>query len=520
MTTPTRSPSTFVSTAIPYVNARPHVGFAYELVMADAIARHRRQRGDDVCFSSGTDENSLKNVRAAEAEGIGTRALVDRNAATFRSLREHLDLSFDEFLRTSADPRHAPAVEMLWRACRQAGDIYRRQYRGLYCVGCEQFYTEDELDSGRCPEHGTEPELVEEENDFFRLSRHQAELERLLESGELRVTPEAFRNETLAFVRSGLQDFSISRSHTRARGWGIGVPDDPSQVVYVWFDALGNYVSGLGYAEGSPSFDRYWTHASRRIHVLGKGVTRFHAVYWPAILLSAGLALPTDIVVHGYLTVDGQKIGKSAGNAVDPVAIAGEHGIDPLRWFFCRHVRHGRDGDFSEARLEAVYRSELADGIGNLLQRTVGMVERYFGGRVPAPSVLGDEEQALVDLAEATPTRIDAALEEFRVDEASGAAWALVDAANLYAARRAPWVLARRSDDPEAGAQLSTTLWCLVESLRLAAIHLSPFIPSTAAAIRERLGLPEPAESNARWGGTAPGVHVIAGAPLFPKRAT
>ncbi len=514
MTTP--SPSRhYVTTAIPYVNARPHIGFAMELVMADVIARYRRLRGDDVRALTGTDENALKNVQAAEQAGIDTATFVQAQAAAFEALREPLNLSFDDFIRTSAQRRHARGVTKLWQACAARGDIDKRAYRGLYCVGCEQFYAPADLVDGRCPEHDSEPELVEEDNYFFRLSRYEAQILALLESGRLRIVPEGYRNEILAFVRGGLADLSISRSRARARGWGIGVPDDPSQVMYVWFDALGNYVTALDYADEGDDYVRYWVDSDARVHVIGKGITRFHAVYWPAILLSAGLPLPTTLVVHGYLTVDGRKIGKSLGNAIDPEDIVARHGTDPVRYFLCRHVRFGRDGDFHEARLVTATHAELADQLGNLLRRTVSMIARYTDGGVPAPT----DDGPFAALAVQIRDDYERAFADYRIDDAVRTAWTIVDAANRHAVERAPWKLAKR-DDPAARAALRTTLYELAEALRLAAVYLAPFLPYTAAQIRHQLGLspaPEPWDAATRWGGVPVGATVTVGEPLFAK---
>jgi methionyl-tRNA synthetase len=508
------NPPYYVTSAIPYVNARPHVGFAMELVLADVLARHHRQRGRDVRYLTGSDENSLKNVQAAEAEGIATPALVERNAEAYRALRSILDLSWDDFIRTSADARHREGVERLWRACAEAGDVYKRPYRGLYCVGCEQFWAEAELRDGNCPEHGVPPERVEEENWFFRLSRHAPRILAAIESNELVIAPSHYRNEILAFVRAGLQDFSISRSARRARGWGIPVPGDPGQVMYVWFDALGNYVTALDDALR----ERFWAGEGERVHVLGKGITRFHAVYWPAILASAGLAWPTAIAVHGYLTVEGRKIGKSLGNAIEPEAIVAEHGVDAVRWFLCRHVRFGRDGDFVAARLRAAHDAELADQLGNLLHRTVAMIERWCEGRVPAPV---DGARPLPALADEVRARVESAFAEFRVDDALGAAWSIVEAANAYVVEQAPWSLARRRDDPAAQQRLRTTLYDLAEALRLCAVHLVPFIPGAAAKVAAQLGL-DPSRASpwpeaTAWGGLPPGTRVQPGPPIFPK---
>lgn len=344
----------YVSTTIPYVNGEPHIGHALEFVLADVLSRHR----EPVYFQSGTDENSLKNVLAAEAAGVPTPAYVETQSRQFAQLATALGLELTDFIRTSTDPRHQPVVEAIWRACADAGDIYQADYEGLYCVGCEQFYAEVELRDGRCPEHGTPPERVSEANYFFRLTRYREQLIERVSTGRLAIEPISKRNEVLAFLSRLTEDLSISRSATRARGWGIPVPGDPSQVIYVWFDALVNYLS----APGAPQ----WASFDSITHIVGKGVSRFHAVYWPAILLSAGQRLPDRIWVHGYVTVDGQKIGKSLGNAIHPGAIVDRLGPDPFRYFFLRHVGCTRDGDFSLARYDEVYEQELVNQLGNL----------------------------------------------------------------------------------------------------------------------------------------------------------
>ena len=313
-------------------------------------------------------------------------SLVSRNAAAFAALREPLALSFDDFIRTSDQARHRPGVEKLWQACAASGDLYLKHYEGRYCVGCEQFCQPAELPGGRCPEHGTEPETVAEENWFFRLSRYAGQLHDLVSSGRLRIEPAARRNEVLGFIAGGLEDFSASRSTARARGWGIPVPGDPGQVIYVWWDALGNYVTALGYGTGEAgNYRRWWTGADRRVHLVGKGVLRFHAVYWPAILLSAGEPLPTDILVHDYLTAGGRKISKSgpAGEAADPVALAARYGTDAVRWWLLREVPRLGDADFTAARLVARANDDLANDLGNLVSRAVALVHRYRQGKVP-----------------------------------------------------------------------------------------------------------------------------------------
>ncbi|MEV0130050.1 methionine--tRNA ligase [Dactylosporangium sp. NPDC050688] len=469
--------SFYVTTAIPYVNAAPHLGHALELVQADVLARHRRLRGQPVRFLTGTDENALKNVTAATAAGVAVTDFVAANADRFAALRPVLDLSFDDFIRTSRDPRHAAGVEALWRRTAEAGDFYRRDYEGRYCQGCEQFYEPAELAAGRCPEHGTEPETVTESNWFFRLSRYTGRLLTALESGEVRVEPPARRNEVLAFVRAGLRDISVSRPAARAGGWGIPVPGDPSQVVYVWWDALANYVTALGDGE---LYRQWWLDAAERVHVIGKGIVRFHAVYWPALLLSAGRPLPTTIFVHEYLTVDGAKLSKSAGNAVDPAALAGRFGTDALRWWLLREVAPLGDTDFTEERLSQRYHQDLANGIGNLVNRTIGLVHRHRDGRVP--------EAAGTDgaLGEA----VDRALAVFDLRAATGAIWAAVAAGNRQVEATRPWELAKReaAGDAAAGGELDAVLGGLVASCREIARELSPFLPSGAARLAAQLG--------------------------------
>lgn len=490
----------YITTAIPYVNSKPHLGFAMELVEADVMARHWRHRGDEVRFLTGTDDNSLKNAIAAEAEGIPTRELVDRNAEAFHDLRGPLQLSFDDFIRTSADPRHKVGVEKLWRATQDAGDLYRKHYEGLYCVGCEQFYAESELVDGLCPEHLTAPQLVSEENWFFKLSRYSDQLRELIESGELRIEPPSRRNEVLGFIKTGLQDFSISRSTERARGWGIEVPDDPDQVIYVWWDALGNYITALDYGTDGENYDEWWAKSDDRTHVIGKGIVRFHAVYWPAMLISAGQPLPKAIFVHDYLTVDGRKLSKSLGNAIDPVAIVDRFGVDALRWWLVREVPRVGDADFTVDRLISRYHEDLANGIGNLVNRTVSMIHKYRDGVVP-PLPAEIPPGPLMDSIASAPGAVDAALAQFDFRQATAAVWKIVDDANRYVVENAPWTLAKaeKAGDTEAATKLSDTLAVLVHAIRTVADELVPFLPDAAqrvgAQVHEsdgRLPAPQP----------------------------
>lgn len=496
--------SFYVTTAIPYVNSAPHIGFALEIVQADALARHHRRHGP-VRFLTGTDDNSLKNVKAAQAQGISTDELVGRNAALFEGLREALDLSFDDFIKTGSDPRHVPGVERLWRACEASGDLYKRHYEGRYCVGCEQFYSEADLVDGKCPEHGVEPSVVSEENWFFRLSGYTERLREIITSGELRITPESRRNEVLALLDQGLQDFSVSRSVARAHGWGVPVPGDPGQVMYVWFDALGNYISSLGYGDSSPEFGEWWESGDTRAHVIGKGIIRFHAVYWPAILLSAGVRLPSHLFVHDYITVDGRKIGKSLGNVIDPVAVASTYGTDALRWWLLREVPRVGDVDFTVARLVTRANEDLANGLGNLVNRVVSMVHRYRGGVVTAPDTLVDtEDRAFAGILDGLPEEIGAALSAFDFRGATGALVRAVDAANRFVDANAPWTLAKGEKGGSAvdGVRLDTVLALLVRACRVFGVELAPFAPGLAARIVEQCG---------------EGEKVGTPAPVFPR---
>jgi methionyl-tRNA synthetase len=482
----------YITTAIPYVNGDPHIGFALECVQADVLARHRRSRGEDVRFLSGTDDNSLKNVEAAEAAGLPVADFVNAKAERFAALRGPLALSYDDFIRTSVDPRHRIGVERLWRACAAAGDLYERDYEGLYCTGCEAFLSPGELVDGLCPEHGDAPEHVAERNWFFRLSRYEDDLLALIESHRLRIEPEHRRNEVVSFIRRGLADFSISRSRERARGWGILVPNDPRQVIYVWFDALGNYITALDFGSGGDRYDTWWEQADERVHVIGKGITRFHAVYWPAILLSAGEPLPTAIFVHDYLSVDGRKLSKSRGTSVDPVALAARYGTDALRWWFLRDVPRVGDTDFREERL-AARANELADDLGNLVNRTIALVGRFRPEGVP-PTAPPDDAAGLVAAIAGAHDAIDEALGSFDFRSAAGAVWRAVDEANRFVSATRPWELGKleRGDDSTVAGRLNAVLGVLLTACQAIAHELHPFLPDGATRIEHALEQGDP----------------------------
>ncbi len=359
----------YITNAIPYVNAKPHVGHALEFVQSDCLARYHKLLGDDVLLLCGSDDNAIKNVQAAEEAGIPVQEFVDKNSALFEQLAKRLNVEFDVFQKGSSKKHHASSQE-LWEACAKQGDIYKKEYSGLYCVGCELFYESNELnDKGECFEHpGKKLEIVKEENYFFKLSKYQKRIDELLENDELKIIPDFRKNEVLNFVKQGLTDISISRSNERAKNWGVPVPGDATQRMYVWFDALNIYRSGI-----EERNDREWWPAD--VHVIGKGITRFHAIYWPAFLLSAGVALPKSLFVHGYFTVNGQKMSKTIGNVIDPIELVDKYGADALRYYFLAEMPSTSDGDFSERRLKEVYNADLANGLGNLVARVAKLCE-------------------------------------------------------------------------------------------------------------------------------------------------
>jgi len=473
----------YITTTIPYVNAPPHIGFALELVQADVVARYHRLVGHTVRLQTGTDENAFKNVLSAQARGIAVQQLVDENSARFRALADALDVSLDHFQRTT-DPAHHRAVGAFF-ARLKADDVYAADYSGLYCTGCEDFYLETDAERGRCPEHGTALIEIAEHNWFFRLSAYQAQLHDLIASRRVRVVPEAREREVLSFIERGLADISISRDAARSAGWGVPYPGDSTQVVYVWIEALVNYLSGLGFPD-TRDVDRFWNRAAR-CHVIGKNVWKFHAVYWPALLLSAGLPVPDQIVAHGFLTSEGRKISKSSGDAPDPIEYVEQLGADAVRHFLLRHVRPFEDADFSRARLEAAYDADLSHGIGNLTSRLTALC---------ASANLSAVSPCLPPPA---PARYHEHLESFRFDLALSTLWDEIARLNRELGVARPWDDIRRGRVAEARA----TLEPFVARFQSVAYWLSPFLPRTAERVRCSLG----------------STPIRRSAPLFPPRA-
>jgi methionyl-tRNA synthetase len=474
----------YITTSIPYVNGDPHLGHALEFVQADVLARHRRLRGDDVRFLSGTDDNALKNVDAALTAGLPVVEFVAEKAQQFVDLAAPLQLSNDDFIRTSTDPRHRRGVERLWTACAEAGDLYQRDYEGLYCSGCEAFLLSGDLRDGLCPEHNEAPELIVERNWFFHLSRYQNALLDLIGNGWLRIEPEHRRNEVLAFIRSGVTDFSVSRARERAQGWGIPVPGDPTQVIYVWFDALANYITALDFGHDGTCYDDWWRESDVRQHVIGKGIIRFHAIYWPAILLSARQPLPTTISVHDYLTVEGQKLSKSLSTGIDPLEVIDRYGPDALRWWFLRDVPRAGDTDF-RSELISARANELADGLGNLINRTIALVSRHRAEGTRAQGGTVVEAASVLALCAELPSAIDEALAVFDLRRAATALWEVVSEANRFVSATQPWELAKvaRTGNDSAAAQLDAVLRVLLDACSCIAHELRPFLPVAAERI-------------------------------------
>lgn len=458
----------YITTAIPYVNAQPHVGFASELVLADFLARSNKRKGCEVRFQTGTDENALKNVEAAHAAGKSPQAWVDAKADEFRTVAESLQIDFDRFLRTT-ESAHASAVKAFWQTLRP-DDIYKAPYRALYCGGCEDFLFEKDLVEGVCPDHGKAPELVEESNYFFQLTSYQSAIEEWLTSGRVRILPEKRRNEILSFVRGGLRDISISRPASRAKGWGIPVPEDPSQVVYVWIDALVNYIAGVGYPD-STDFQGWWNPNVKKLHVIGRNVWKFHAIYWPALLLSAGLPLPDELVVHGFLTAEGRKISKSLGNAPSPDPLIARFGSDAVRYYLLRLGNPFDDGDFSERTFAVVYESDLVNGLGNLVSRILSL------------AIKSGIEQVNRDQPPSIDRKFEEACANCRPDEALAILWKRIATINRSIEESKPWELLRNGSLTEAAAIV--TPWLI--QLKTLASDLEPFLPGTAARITKTL---------------------------------
>ncbi len=500
-------PRFYLTTAIDYVNSRPHLGTAYEKITADVIARFKRLSGVDTHFVMGNDEHSQNVFRRARELGQDPLAYCDRMEQEFREVWGALDLSFDDFIRTT-QPRHKAAVETIVNRIAAAGDLYQADYEGWYCVGCEAFKQEKDLVEGLCPIHRTRPDWIRERNHFFKLSAYRDRLLAHFAEHPDFLQPEVRRNEILRLLEGGLDDISISRA---GQSWGIPLPTDPSSVVYVWFDALINYASAVGLGTDEALFERWWP---ADLHVIGKDITRFHCVIWPAMLMSAGLPVPRQVFGHGWVHLRGEKMSKSLGTAVDPLDAAQRFGADALRLFLTKEIPYGADGDFSDDRFAERYNADLANNLGNLVNRVTAMGARYRDGQLaPASS-----PSRLQDVAAASTREYASAMDTYALHQGVAAVYRLLDATNEYLAEKAPWTLAK---DPANAAALDEVLFTAAESLRLSAVLLGPVMPSSSQAILARLGDDTPLsqrrlDAEGAWRGE--GVRrVRAGEALWPR---
>jgi methionyl-tRNA synthetase len=505
----------YLTTPIYYVNDVPHLGHAYTEVVSDFVARFRRMEGRDVFFLTGTDEHGQKILQAAEKQGLSPTDWTDSIVPRWIEVWKALDVSYDDFIRTTEE-RHEKPVQLFVQELYDKGEIYLGTYKGLYCVGCEAFKTEDELVDGKCPLHGTEPEEVEEENYFFRLSAYAEELIELWERAPATVLPESRRNEVLGKVRAGLEDLSISRV---SFDWGIPLPWDPKHVIYVWIDALQNYITAAGYGSDPERFARTWP---ADVHFIGKDILWFHAVVWPAMLMANGLSVPKTVFAHGFLQVGGEKMSKSKLTGISPHDLVKTFGSDGYRYYFIREISFGLDGEFSWEAMAQRYNSDLANDFGNLASRVLNMITRYLDGRIPAVPKEAEVEfpdQALIEVQAEVFDEMRAAVDALQPHDALKACWRFVRKANAYVEEVAPWSLAK---DRYQRRRLEVVLYQLADALRLMALFTFPAVPRAAQELWSRLGLDGLVDGHAypdhlHWGLLPEGARVTIGDPLFPR---
>lgn len=501
----------YITTAITYVNSKPHIGHAYEEIGTDVLARWKRINGYDVWFATGSDEHSANVENKCRELGKDCQTYCDEMAAIFKQTWQALAISYDRFIQTSEPIHHEASQEMVRRA-QASGDIYKDKYEGWYCNSCETYYTEAELEDGHCPVHHTKPKWLSEENYFFKLSKYQQPLLDYYADHPEFIQPVSRKNEIVNVVKEGLKDISVSRASLQ---WGIPFPEDEQQLIYVWFDALINYISAIGFPRDMTLFKRFWPCD---VHVIGKDITRFHCIIWPAMLMSAGLPLPKRVFGHGFIHLKGEKISKTRGNVLDPVEFAKEYGVDPLRYVLMAGGQYGSDSDFSEEGMIERYNTDLANDMGNLLNRTLAMVIKYCQGIVPQSSdTLTPEDQSLRQLADALFQRFDQFMDQFEFSHALAALWEMVKRANKYIEECAPWNVFKSGNTD----RINTIMYHLLEVLRLVAAYIQPVMPATTSRILTQLGYAENAfmvfPTAAAWGQLPVGQKICKGEPLFPR---
>ena len=460
----------YITTSIAYTNDFPHLGFVLESVQADVVARYHRISGDDVFFLTGTDEHGVKIAKKAKQTNKEPKEFVDEISNRYKELKKVFNFSNDDFIRTTDKKKHWPSVQKVWLKLKNNNDIYKKKYKGLYCVGCEAFVLEKDLINGKCPVHNRKPEIVEEENYFFKLSKYSEKLKNLIEKDKVKIIPETRKNEMLSLIKQGLLDVSFSRTRTRLE-WGIEVPNDSTQTIYVWADALVNYISALGYDKDSQKFKKYWP---ADIHCVGKDILRFHALIWPAMLLSLGLKLPKKILVHGFINVDNKKMSKSLGNVIDPFKLAEKYGIDPVRYYLLREILPTEDGDFTYEKFEARHNADLASGLGNLVARVITMASKIKNQKLDLQMVQNPMNKEI----KATWKNYKKALDNFKFNEVLVEIWKLISFCDKYIEKQRPW-----EDTENKLLVINDLLFALTNISQM----LEPFLPETSEKIIQQI---------------------------------
>ncbi|NMB38831.1 MAG: methionine--tRNA ligase [Firmicutes bacterium] len=501
----------YITTPIYYPSDKLHIGHAYTTTVADSLARWYKFCGKDVRFLTGSDEHGQKIQRIANEKGVTPQHYVDEIVASFKELWKRMNIEYDDFIRTT-EPRHVRAVQEVFRRIYAKGDIYKSKYKGWYCTPCESFWLENRLEDGKCPDCQRPVELVEEESYFFKISKYQDQLLHHIETHPEFIQPETRRNEMVNFIKSGLEDLCVSRT---TFDWGIPVPIDENHVIYVWFDALTNYLTAIGFPDDEKQLNTWWP---ADLHLVGKEIMRFHTIIWPIILLALELPLPKTVFGHGWLLFDDDKMSKSKGNVVDPNALIDEFGVDPIRYFLLREISFGQDGNFNRRALIERTNSDLANDLGNLLNRSLAMLNKYFDGVVPNPDKLQDVDCELKQFAKDTKDKVVRLIDELAISDALAALWQLIGRANKYIDETAPWALAKDAADHQ---RLSTVMYNLIEVQRIIALLVKSFIPETGVKIWQQLGINDALDDqlleNTDWGGLQPGTRTKKGDPIFPR---